>query len=396
MSDSTERYVIGIDQSTQGTKAILFDADGRIVGRHDEKHRQIISREGWVSHDPEEIFGNVIKACKGVIEETGIDKKKISCIGISNQRETTVAWNRKTGKPYADAIVWQCNRSEEICWEIRQTCDEDKDIYRVTGIKLTPYYPASKMTWLLKNVPGLQDEARKGDLALGTIDSWLVFKLTGGKVLCTDYSNASRTQLMNLNTLRWDQNVCSIFGVPLSSLPEIVDSDSIFGKTDLEGVLEEQIPVCGVLGDSHAALFGHNCRKKGGIKATYGTGSSIMLNTGSSPVRSSCGLTTSLAWKVNGDVNYVLEGNINYTGAVFSWLKDDVGVIGSTKEIEPLAKEANEQDTTYIVPAFSGLGAPWWANHAKAAILGMTRATGKKEIVKAGCLINFNKNRNAK
>lgn len=390
MSDSTERYVIGIDQSTQGTKAILFDADGRIVGRHDEKHRQIISREGWVSHDPEEIFGNVIKACKGVIEETGIDKKKISCIGISNQRETTVAWNRKTGKPYADAIVWQCNRSEEICREIRQTCDEDKDIYRVTGIKLTPYYPASKMTWLLKNVPGLQDEARKGDLALGTIDSWLVFKLTGGKVFCTDYSNASRTQLMNLNTLRWDQNVCSIFGVPLSSLPEIVDSDSIFGKTDLEGVLEEQIPVCGVLGDSHAALFGHNCRKKGGIKATYGTGSSIMLNTGSSPVRSSCGLTTSLAWKVNGDVNYVLEGNINYTGAVFSWLKDDVGVIGSTKEIEPLAKEANEQDTTYIVPAFSGLGAPWWANHAKAAILGMTRATGKKEIVKAGCeSINF-------
>ena len=381
---------MALDAGTTSNRCILFNEKGEMCSVAQKEFTQHYPKPGWVEHDANEIWSTQLGVAVEAMQKVGASAEDIAAIGITNQRETTIVWDRKTGEPVYHAIVWQCNRSEEICWEIRQTCDEDKDIYRVTGIKLTPYYPASKMTWLLKNVPGLQDEARKGDLALGTIDSWLVFKLTGGKVLCTDYSNASRTQLMNLNTLRWDQNVCSIFGVPLSSLPEIVDSDSIFGKTDLEGVLEEQIPVCGVLGDSHAALFGHNCRKKGGIKATYGTGSSIMLNTGSSPVRSSCGLTTSLAWKVNGDVNYVLEGNINYTGAVFSWLKDDVGVIGSTKEIEPLAKEANEQDTTYIVPAFSGLGAPWWANHAKAAILGMTRATGKKEIVKAGCeSINF-------
>lgn len=381
----SKEYVIAFDQSTQGTKALLFDQDGSIVARHDESHKQYISPEGWISHDALEIYGNVITAARKLIDKSGVDRKSIRCIGISNQRETTLAWNRKTGTPYGMAVVWQCNRAEKICNQIAHTCNPDKDIYEVTGIKLTPYYPASKMAWLLANTEGLRQDAQNGIAALGTIDSWLVYKLTNGNNFYTDYSNASRTQLMNLDTLKWDDNVCEIFGVPQFALANIVDSDLVFGKTDLEGILPEKVPICGVLGDSHAALYGHNCRREGEIKATYGTGSSIMMNTGRRPIRSKHGLTTSLAWKVGGEVNYVLEGNINYTGAVFSWLKDDVKLIDSTKEIEALAQKANPDDTTYIVPAFSGLGAPWWANDAKAAIIGMTRNTGKNEIINAGC-----------
>ena len=381
----SEFYIIGIDQSTQGTKAILFDDHGKIVHRHDERHKQYISELGWVSHDAEEIYHNVIRACKGVIAESGIDQKKIRCMGISNQRETTLAWNRETQKPYAEAVVWQCNRAESVCREIAKTCNPDKDIYDVTGIRLTPYYPASKMAWLQKNVSGLKEDTKDGTAMLGTIDSWLIFRLTHGKSFYTDYSNASRVQLMNLRTLQWDEKLCDIFHVPESALPEIVDSDANFGETDLEGCLEHKIPILGVLGDSHAALFGHNCRREGDIKATYGTGSSVMLNTGRRAVKSRNELTTSLAWKVKGEADYVLEGNINYTGAVFNWLKDDVKLISSTREIEALAMQANPEDRTYLIPAFSGLGAPWWADHASAALIGMTRNTGRNEIVKAGC-----------
>lgn len=381
----SEFFVIGVDQSTQGTKAVLFDDKGEIIARHDERHKQYISDEGWVSHDPEEIYNNVIKACSAVICESGIDRNRIRTIGISNQRETTLAWNRENGMPYAKAVVWHCNRAEKICDEIAGKCDPEKDIYRVTGIKLTPYYPASKMAWLLRYVDGLAEDARNGKAALGTMDSWLVYKLTHGQNFYIDFSNASRTQLMNLNTLTWDPGVCDIFGIPIQALPTIIDSDSDFGETDLEGILPHKVPIHGVLGDSHAALFGHNCRNEGGIKATYGTGSSVMLNTGSNQIKSQNGLTTSVAWKVNGKVDYVLEGNINYTGAVFSWLKDDVHLIASTSEIEEWAAKANDNDTTYLIPAFSGLGAPWWADNAKAAIIGMTRNTGKAEIIRAGC-----------
>lgn len=378
-------FVIGVDQSTQGTKAILFNEKGIITARYDLPHKQFISKEGWISHDPEEIYSNVILACEKLIKKAEITKTQIRCLGISNQRETTLAWNKKNGKPYEKAIVWQCNRAKNICKEIAKTCDPEKDIYRVTGIKLTPYYPASKMAWLLNNLKGLRKEAEKGEAALGTIDSWLVYKLTHEKSFYTDYSNASRVQLMNLDTLQWDPKVCDIFNIPIKALPKIIDSDSVFGTTDLEGVLDHEIPILGVLGDSHAALFGHNCRQAGKIKATYGTGSSVMLNTGRKPVRSNNGLTTSLAWKINGEESYVLEGNINYTGAVFSWLKDDVKLISSTEEIEKLARRANPNDCMYIVPAFTGLGAPWWANEAKASFVDMTRNTGRNEIVNAGC-----------
>lgn len=378
-------YILGIDQSTQGTKGVLVDDGGRIVGRCDLPHRQIVNEKGWVSHDPEEFYQNSLAVCREVIEKTGIDKSLIRCMGITNQRETTVAWSRATGKPLAHAIVWQCARAMQLCGEIEKRTGCGEDVCKRTGLVLSPYYPASKMAWLLRNEENVKLAAGQGDLALGTVDSYLVYRLTKGESFCTDYSNASRTQLFNLKTLAWDEELCRIFGIPVNALPAVTDSDAVFGETDLEGYLEKPIPICGVLGDSHGALFGHNCRRPGGIKTTYGTGSSIMLNIGDELKLSSHGLSTSLAWKVGGKVSYVLEGNINYTGAVISWLKNDLGLIASAKETETLAGEANQEDGTYMIPAFSGLGAPWWKNDARAMIYGMSRSTGKKEIVKAAC-----------
>ena len=378
-------YILGIDQSTQGTKGVLADDTGHLIGRCDLPHKQIINEKGWVSHDPEAFFQNSLAVCRNVIEKTGVDKKKIRCMGITNQRETTVAWSRESGKPLTHAIVWQCARATQLCRKLEEETGCGPDVYRRTGLVLSPYYPASKMAWLLQNEARVQEAARKGDLALGTVDSYLVYRLTKGKGFYTDYSNASRTQLFSLDTLSWDEELCRLFGVPAEALPRVIDSDAVFGETDLEGYLEAPIPICGVLGDSHGALFGHNCRRPGGIKTTYGTGSSIMLNIGGERKVSGHGLSTSLAWKAGGEVSYVLEGNINYTGAVISWLKNDLELIGSAGETEALAREANPADTTYIIPAFSGLGAPWWKNDARAMIYGMSRSTGKKEIVKAAC-----------
>lgn len=378
-------YVLGIDQSTQGTKAVLLDSEGKIRARYDLPHEQLVNEQGWISHDPEEIYRNVLSACRGVVEQSGIRKEEIACMGITNQRETTLAWDKTTGKALANAIVWQCNRAGSLCERIDQEYSCADMIYERTGLKLSPYYPAAKMAWLMENASQVREAASDGRLAFGTIDSWLIYKLTSLREHKTDYSNASRTQLMDLRSLSWDEEICSLFHIPLTALPEICDSDSVFGETDLGGFLDKRIPICGVLGDSHGALFGHDCRNQGDIKATYGTGSSVMLNTGDLPIASRHGLSTSLAWKVKGKVSYVLEGNINYTGAVITWLKDELGLISRASETENLAKESNPQDKTYIVPAFSGLGAPWWKNDAHALITGMTRSTGKNEIVRAAC-----------
>jgi len=376
-------YILGVDQSTQGTKAVLFDDKGRLKGRCDLPHRQIVSGENWVSHDPEEIYRNVIAVCRQAVGKTGIDKSQIACIGIDNQRETTVGWDKKTGRPIGDAIVWQCSRAKDICARIGAQKAAGDGIYLKTGLKLSPYYPASKMAWMIENFPGTREKIKNRTLALGTMDSWLIYKLTNGSAFKTDYSNASRTQLFNIRELKWDADICGTFGVPAEALPEVCDSDSLFGYTDLEGYLEKPVPVRGILGDSHGALFGHNCRGEGDIKATYGTGSSVMLNTGAEPFVSRHGLSTSLAWKVNGKVSYVLEGNINYTGAVITWLKDKLGIIKSASETAKLSAEADPNDQTYIVPAFSGLGAPWWRADTHAVITGMGRMTGRKELIKA-------------
>ena len=373
-------YVLSIDQSTQGTKALLFDHQGRLICRTDLPHRQIINDEGWVSHDPEEIMKNTIQVVKDLVAKAGVDKNELRVLGISNQRETSAAWDKETGKPVCDAIVWQCSRAKDLCGKLTACADIVK---QKSGINLSPYFPAAKWAWIFENVPGVREKAEEGKLAVGTIDSWLVWNLTGGKEFRTDYSNASRTELFNINTLEWDDELLKIFGIPRSCMAQVTDSDGDYGTTDLGGWLDAPIPIRGVMGDSHGALFGQGCLEKGMIKATYGTGSSIMMNIGDTPVFSDAGIVTSLAWSMGGKVNYVLENNINYTGAVITWLKDDLKLITSPGETETLAKAANPSDTTYFVPAFSGLGAPYWDSEAKASISGMTRVTGKNEVVRA-------------
>lgn len=377
-----EGYVLGIDQSTQGTKGLLFDAIGNLICRADLPHRQIIDEKGWVEHDPDEIYKNTINVVKNLVEKAGIDKRKIQTLGISNQRETALVWDRVSGKPIYNAVVWQCARGASICEEIAGRGGRDV-VHNHTGLRLSPYFSAAKIAWVLRNVEGAQDKAEKGELCCGTIDSWLIYKLTGGEVFQTDYSNASRTQMFNIRTLKWDEEVCSLFQIPRSCLAEVVDSDGEYGQTDFEGFLERRIPIRGVLGDSHGALFGQGCLQKGMAKATYGTGSSIMMNIGEEPVFSEH-VVTSLAWGMDGKIDYVLEGNINYTGAVITWLKDDLQLIQSPADTKELAEKANPLDTTYLVPAFTGLGAPYWDNGAKAAICGMTRTTKKAELVRAG------------
>ncbi|MCC6094859.1 MAG: glycerol kinase GlpK, partial [Eubacterium sp.] len=377
-----KKYILAVDQSTQGTKGMLFDQIGDLVARADLPHAQLVNEKGWVSHDPEEIYRNTLGVCRNVIAKAGIRPEEIAAFGISNQRETSLAWSRATGRPVCPAIVWQCARAAEICRR-HEEAGEAEMIRQKTGLPLSPYFPASKLQWIMENVPEAAQLAGRGELAVGTVDSWLVWNLTGGRCHRTDYSNASRTQLFNIDTLTWDPELLKTFGIPQSAMPEVVMSDSVFGMTDLGGLLPAPVPIAGVLGDSHAALFGQNCRKKGEIKATYGTGSSVMMHTGQTRYDSADGLATSLAWGMHGKVEYVLEGNLNYTGASITWLKDQVGLIASAKETEQLSREANPEDRAYFVPAFTGLGAPYWDPDATGLLTGITRTTGRKEIVKA-------------
>lgn len=322
-----KKYVLAIDQSTQGTKGILFDAEGQLICRRDIAHEQIVNEKGWVSHDLDEIYRNTLQVVQDVVTEAGIAKEEIACLGISNQRETSAAWDRKTKEP-----------------EVARAKQENR-------------------------------------LCLGTIDSWLVFKLTKGETFATDVSNASRTQLFNITDLKWDEELCGWFSVDAKTLPEVRDSNAFYGKTDFEGFFAEPIPILGVIGDSQGALYGQNCREKGLVKATYGTGSSVMMHAGDKPVVLDNGMVTSIAWGMDGKVSYVLEGNINYAGATVSWLKDNLGIITSAGETEAMAFAANPTDETYLIPAFSGLGAPYWKADAKAMLYGMSRTTGKNEIV---------------
>lgn len=378
-----ESYIISIDQSTQGTKALLFDRDGMLLQRKDLPHKQIINEKGWVSHDPEEIYQNTVQVVKNLVEESGISKESVKGIGISNQRETSLIWEKKTGKALANAVVWQCARAAEICRRVEQIGAAEM-IRQKTGLALSPYFPASKLTWLKENVEGAKELAKKHTLCFGTIDTWLVYRMTHGMSYKTDYSNASRTQLFDIFEQKWDEEICQLFGLDAQDLAEVCDSDSCFGETDLEGFFESPVPIHSVLGDSHGALFGQGCLEKGMIKSTYGTGSSIMMNIGETPVLSTHGVVTSLAWGMQGKVSYVLEGNINYTGAVITWLKDDMELIQSPAETEALCRKAEADDSLYFVPAFTGLGAPYWNSEAKGALTGITRTTRKAEMVRAG------------
>lgn len=373
------KYILGIDQSTQGTKLLLFDGAGRIVARVDRAHRQIVNERGWVSHDMDEVYENIISGLGELTEKIGIDGEDIAALGISNQRETTVAWDEK-GLPLCPAVVWQCGRATDIVEEIGKNPADVEAIQKRTGIPLSPFFPAAKMRWLLENDCR---ETPPEQLHMGTVDSYLVYRLTGGRVFATDASNASRTQLMDLERMRWSKETCDIFQIPMRILPEIIDSNGDFGETDFEGLLNRRIPIRCVMGDSHGALYGQRCHEAGGMKTTYGTGSSMMLNTGKERVESGHGLAASLAWSIDGEPCYVLEGNINYTGAVVSWLKDDLELLRSAGEVNELCDRANPADTTVLVPAFTGLSAPYWENNVKAAIVGMSRTTGKAELAKA-------------
>ena len=374
-------YLMAIDQSTQSTKVLLFDQEGRIRLRVDRPHRQIIDSRGYVEHDPEEIYSNLLALVPELLQKSGIAPEELRGVGISNQRETSVMWERATGKPVYNAVVWQCARGAAICDALSAHAEM---IQSRTGLKLSPYFSAAKLAWILQNVPGVRERAEKGEICCGTMDSYLVHRLTGGASFRTDYSNASRTQLFNIHTLEWDREILDLFGIPACCMAQLTDSDAVYGETDFEGALPHPIPIRCVLGDSHAALFAQGCLEKGMLKVGYGTGSSIMMNIGEKPLLSSLGIVTSLAWKLNGRVNYILEGNVNYSGAIITWLKDQAHLLRSAAESRDLALQANPDDRTYLVPAFSGLGAPYWRSDLSAAFIGMSRATGQAELVKAG------------
>ncbi|MBS5865966.1 MAG: glycerol kinase GlpK [Coriobacteriaceae bacterium] len=378
------RFVLSIDQSTQGTKAVLFAEDGTVVAKTARTHNQIINELGWVSHNPEQIMTNVLAVCRDVCKTAGVRSHEVVAFGISNQRETCLAWDRETREPLAHAVVWQCGRAKDVCTELASSHERMAErVKALSGLDLSPYFSASKMTWLLRNEPEVREAAKRGTLCLGTIDSWLIFKLSEEHAFLTEPSNACRTQLLDLGNGEWSDELCNDFGVPRFALAQVVPSDSVFGHTTLGGLFPDAIPICGVLGDSQAALAAQNCLTIGDTKATYGTGSSVMMQTGDKVVISKNGLVSSIAWDFGGQRSYVLEGNLNYTGAVISWLKDQMNLIGDPEEVESIIARANPADKSYFVPAFTGLGAPWWNANATGIFTGITRTTGRAEMVKA-------------
>ena len=377
----TEKYVLAIDQGTQGTKAILVDHQNQIFWKASLTHKQIINEDGWVSHDLNEIRANLITLFKQVLKKVTADQ--IESLAITNQRESAAAWSRKTGEPLCKTIVWQDNRAEKLISRISYPELTDK-VKNSTGLALSPYFTGAKWGWMLLNEPRVVQAQANNDLCLGTMDTWLVFQLTNGQSFKTEPSNACRTQLMNIKTGNWDQELVEIFGIDINDLPDIVDSNSNFGETDLFGLLPHKIPILSVLGDSQAALFAHGCFETGDFKVTFGTGSSVMLNIGKKlPNNFNNQLNTSLAWSINGQKSYVLEGNINYAGACVTWLKDKLHLIQDPAETANLALTANPNDHTLLIPAFAGLGAPYWLPDMKAAFVNMTATTGKKELVRA-------------
>jgi glycerol kinase len=375
-------YILALDQSTSGTKAIIFDQDAKLVGRATVEHQQFYPNPGWVEHDAVEIHQNTLQAVKTVLTDSCINVQQITAVSITNQRETALIWDKKNGMPVYHAIVWQCQRAGVICKDLNDR-GFAKAIKEKTGLVLSPYFSAPKIKWILDNVAGVREKAEAGELLFGTMDTWLIWNLTGGKIHATDFSNASRTLLFNIIDLKWDQELLDIFTIPANMMPQVKYSNKIFGYTTCDTILPKEIPISGVMGDSHGALFGQNCFEKGMAKTTYGTGSSIMMNIGAKPLESQNGIVTSIAWGMDNRVDYVFEGNINCTGDTIKWLVDDLELIGSSRESEHLAVSVNDNDGVYIVPAFVGLGAPYWDSEARASITGITRGTQKAHIVRA-------------
>lgn len=381
--EQSETYILSIDQSTSGTKAVIFNQHAELVGRANKEHRQYYPKPGWVEHDPEEIFQHTVQVIKEVVELSGVPQTAIRCISLTNQRETVVVWDKKTGKPVHNAVVWQCMRGEKQCNELKQKGHEDS-IRKKTGLLIDPYFSASGLSWILKNDPNLKSRAESGELAAGTIDTWLIWKLTGGKSHMTDFSNASRTLLFNIHTLEWDGEICALFNVPPNILPEVKPSDAIFGTTTAQGLFATEIPISGVLGDSHGALFGQRCYHTGLSKVTYGTGSSAMMNIGNKAKEAPEGLVTSIGYALKNEMAYVFEGNVHSTGATVKWMADMLKLIPSSKESEAVATSVESTEGVYFVPAFAGLGAPYWNSNVKASMMGITGGTQQAHVVRAG------------
>ncbi|WP_250657250.1 glycerol kinase GlpK [Alkalimarinus coralli] len=376
------RYLLAIDQGTTSSRAIVFSQDGHAVASAQKEFPQHFPQDGWVEHDPDEIWSSTLSVCREAIERANVDVLDIAGIGITNQRETTIIWDRETGDPIYNAVVWQDRRTADVCKSLRQQGFEE-EVVQKTGLLIDPYFSATKISWILDHVDGARAKAEQGQLAFGTVDSFLLWKLTGGKSHKTDATNASRTSLFNIHTQQWDEALLKAFNVPREILPEVLDSSDDFGCCEAD-LLGAEVPIYGIAGDQQAALIGQACFQPGMAKSTYGTGCFLMLNTGDKPVRSENRLLTTVAYRLDGKATYAVEGSIFIAGAAIQWLRDGLKLIGCASEAEALAFEAGSDNPVYLVPAFTGLGAPYWDPHARGAIHGLTRDTGIADIVTAG------------
>jgi glycerol kinase len=374
--------ILAIDQSTSATKAVLFDAGGNVLDLASRDHRQIYPQPGWVEHDAEEIWRNVLAVIREVAGRNQPRLSQLVGLSLTNQRETVLVFDRQTGKPLHPAIVWQCRRGDIICRKLSAQ-GHDQFVRQKTGLKIDTYFSASKLRWLVTGKPELAAKLKNGTAVIGTMDTYLIHRLTGGKVFATDFTNASRTLLFDIGKLRWDETLCQMFRVPLRALPAVRESAAHFGETDAAGILHRHIPICGVMGDSQAALFAQRCFQPGLAKATFGTGTSVLLNVGGKFQPSKKGVVTALAWVWRGRPAYASEGIINFSGATIAWLKNQLELIASADEVGKLAVSVPDNGGVYLVPAFAGLSAPYWSPDARAAIIGMTAHTRKAHIVRA-------------
>ncbi len=376
-----KKYIMSLDQGTTSSRAILFTYQGEIASKAQREYPQIFPKEGWVEHDPMSIWATQIGVATEALQKIGGNWDEVAGIGITNQRETTVVWNRETGTPIHNAIVWQCRRTAEYCEQLKKEGYEDL-IKDKTGLLLDPYFSATKIRYILDNVEGARELAQKGELCFGTVDSWLIYQLTGKKVHATDVSNASRTMLFNIHTMQWDDELLKIFDIPKAMLPKVLPSSCIYGYTD-EKILGASLPIGGVAGDQQSSLFGQCCFEAGDLKNTYGTGAFLLMNTGDKPTLTGNGLITTVAWQIGDKVSYALEGSVFACGSALQWLRDGLKILDSAADSEYYAAKVKDSGGVMVVPAFQGLGAPWWDPYARGMIIGLTRATTKNHIIRA-------------
>ena len=375
-----KKYVIALDQGTTSSRCILFDKDQNIVDLAQREFTQHYPHPGWVEHDPMEIYSSQYGVLMEVLAKSGVDVQEIAGIGITNQRETAIVWDRETGRPVYNAIVWQCRRTAALCEELKQDTAFTDYVQKRTGLLIDAYFSATKIKWILDNVPGARQQAEEGKLLFGTVDTWLIWKLTGGAAHVTDYTNASRTMLFDIEHLCWDKTICDRLGIPIAMLPKVCSCSEVYGTVNIQGV---EVPIAGIAGDQQAALFGQTCFEAGEAKNTYGTGCFLLMNTGETLVRSRNGLITTIASGVNGRIQYALEGSVFVGGAVVQWLRDELHLITEAADTEYFAKKVPDSAGVYLVPAFTGLGAPYWDMYARGALVGLTRGAGRNHIIRA-------------